>query len=200
MAKEKIQETTGGELTDYPNEHYKKFFEKFKEIDNIKTEEWKPVHLIGYFCKKYKEQYSSNYKFKFNNALPTKSFEVFQIKRLASMLSSKPDIIKSYIDWVYENKVIKAKRKLTSISFLTAEGVVNEYKLNYLLPNNTNISRSTILPEKYKFAFQEVGVTISTYGELAFLSQMNEQPFEIIGAFQKIEQLGFDKEILGRIV
>ena len=126
----------------------------------------------------------------------------FQVKRLAANLTANPVLLKEYIDWVYLNKVVKAKRRLTSISFMTVEGLVNDYKVNVLLTNkkNDNVDRSTILPDKYKTIFQEVGFSISTYGELAFLSQMADMPFEVIGAFQKIEELGFDKEVLKRIV
>ena len=42
-------------------------------------------------------------------------------------LTADPSLLKEYIDWVYDNKVVKAKRKLTSISFMTNEGIVNEY-------------------------------------------------------------------------
>lgn len=198
----KEKEITGGELTDYPNEQYKKFFEKFTEIEKLDTNEWKPVHLLAYFCKKYKETYQSDYKFKFNSPSPSKCFEVFQIKKLASMLTSNPKLLQEYIDWIYLNKVVKAKRKLTSISFMTAEGLVNEYKFNVLLAGkkNLNIDRSTPLPDKYKQAFQKAGLTINSYGELAFVSQMSDMSLEVIGAFQEIEADGFDKDILGRIV
>jgi len=204
MARKKAEEKeiTGGELTDYPNDQYRKFFDKFAEIETLDTKEWKPVHLLSYFCKKYKEQYGTDYKFKFNSPSPMKCFEVFQTKKLASMLTSNPTLLKEYIDWIYANKVIQAKRRLTSISFMTVEGVVNEYKFNVLLAGkkNLNVDRSTPLPENYQAAFKEAGATIKTYGELAFVSQMSDLSFEMQGAFIKLEALGFDKEILERIV
>lgn len=190
------------ELEGAPNIRYQKFFEKFKEIDTLEVANWNGTHLLAYFCKKYKEQYQTNYKFKFNSTAPSKCFEVFQIKKLSCMLTSQPILLKEYIDWIYLNKVVKAKRKLTSISFMTNEGVVNEYKLNVLLSNNknSNIDRSTPLPENYKSIFVEAGLDIKTYGDLAFLSQMNPLSDSIALALQKIEVLGFDKNILGKIV
>lgn len=193
----------GGELTDLPNEQYKKFFEKFKEIDNLQVSDWKPVHVLAYFCKKYKEAYQKDYQFKFNTTAPSKCFELFQVKKLASMLTANPVLLKEYIDWVYLNRVLKAKRRLTSISFMTVEGIVNDYKVNVLLAGKNNsgkVDRSTPIPNEYKDTFKQVGYSISTYGELAFLSQMQDMPFELIGAFQNIEELGFDKEVLTRIV
>lgn len=202
MVTKKEKETTGGELTDAPNEQYQKFFNKFKEIETLDASEFKPVHLLAYFCKKYFDTYKVKYQFKFNSPLPTKCFEVFQIKKLASMLTANPKLLKEYIDWIYETKVIKAKRRLTSISFMTNEGIVNEYKMNVLLAGkrNLNVDRSTPLPDKFKVIFQSAGVTISSYGELAFLSQMSEMSNELLSAFEKAEQEGFDKEVLGRIV
>ena len=189
------------ELTGYPNEQYKKFFDKFSEIDTLEVKDWKTVHILSYFCKKYKEAYNKDYQFKFNSPSPSKCFEVFQVKRLASILTANPVILKEYIDWVYQTRVVKAKRRLTSISFMTVEGIVNEYKVNVLLSSNKpNIDRSTLLPENYKQIFKQVGFDISTYGELSFISQMSDMPFEVIGAFQKIEELGFDNNLLKRIV
>ena len=131
-----------------PNEKYEKFFEKFKEINTLDPSSWNATHILGYFCKKYKEQYQVDYQFKFNSPSPAKCFEVFQIKRLAMMLSSNPSLLREYIDWVYLNKVVKAKRRLTSISFMTNEGLVKEYKFNVLLAGkkNLNVDRSTPLP------------------------------------------------------
>lgn len=200
MKKEK--ENTGGELTDAPSEQYQKFFDKFAEIDTIDVSTWKPVHILAYFCKKYKDQYNTPYKFKFNSPTPSKSFEVFQIKKLASMLTANPSLLRDYIDWIYENKVVKAKRKLTSISFMTNESVVNEYKFNVLLAGkkNLNIDRSTPLPDKYQSAFQNAGVNIKTYGELAFISQMSDMSQQLVNAFAQIKEMGFDQDILSRIV
>jgi hypothetical protein len=189
-------------LTGAPNGAYEKFFDKFKEIDNLKIADWNVTQILGYFCKKYQATYNTNYQFKFNSPSPIKSFEVFQIKKLAMLLSSSPEILKEYIDWVYENKVAKAKRKLTSISFLTQEGTVNEYKFNVLLSGkrDLNISRATALPEKYKTVFEQANIKVNTYGDLAFISQISDMPTELINAFQTIEAMGFDTNILKRIV
>lgn len=189
---------TGGNLGDAPNDNYKKFFIKFQEIENIEVKDWKVVHILSYFCKKYKEAYNIDYKFKFNNPAPSKCFEVFQIKKLSQILSSNPSILKEYIDWVYLNKVVKAKRRLTSISFLTTEGVVNEYKIKYLLSPSQNISRETLLPENLKALFNNKGFSVNTYGDVAFLSKMDD--FNIIGVLQEAELIGLNQQILSRIV
>lgn len=196
------KESTGGELTDYPNDKYKKFFENFAEIDTLDVAAWKPVHVLAYFCKKYKETYGVGYKFKFNSPLPTKCFEVFQIKKLAMNLTANPTLLRDYIDWIYQTKVIAAKRRLTSISFMVHDGLVQEYKTNVLLAGKQNLTvdRSTPLPEKFKTVFKEAGTSINTYGELAFVSQMNPLSSELTAAMTRIQEIGFDKEVLSRIV
>ena len=62
-----------------------------------------------------------------------------------------------------------------------------------------NVDRSTALPIKYINVFQEIGIAVANYGDVAFLSQM-EQTTEIVSAFKKLNELGFDGNILGRIV
>ncbi len=190
-------------LNDVPNEKYKRLFEKFEEIDSLDTSKWKVPHILGYFCKKYYDTYKVKYKFKFNSPAPSKSFEVFQVKKLASNLTSDPVLLKEYIDWVYLNKVTKAKRRLTSISFMTVEGIMNEYKFNVLLNSklsNNSIDRSTPLPDKYKDIFSSFGFNISTYGDLAFLKQMTDKPADLDYAFVSVEGLGLDMSILDRVV
>lgn len=192
----------GGELTDAPNKSYEKFFAKFAEIDTLPISEWKPAHLIAYFVKKYQDEYDTKYKFKFNSSAPSKCFEVFQIKKLAQMLSADPEILKDYIDWVYDNRVKKAKRRLTSISFMTVEGIVQEYKFKVLLDqgNDNKVDRTTPLPEKYKNVFFQSGVNVATYGDLAFLSQVPNKSKDMERAFDMAKMLGLDLEVLKRVV
>lgn len=197
-----VEQISGGNLIDVPNDKYKKFFEKFKEIETLNVEEWKVAHIVGYFAKKYQETYQTPFKFKFNSPSPSKCFEVFQIKKLSNLLTSQPKLLKNYIDWIFENKIIKAKKRITSISFLTHEDFMLEYRDTVLLVAQTNkiIDRSTNLPDDYKVSFNKVGFNINTFGELAFLSQMENKPSELILAFNEIENNGFDKNILGKIV
>lgn len=193
-------EQTGGELTDIPNEKYQKFFEKMRETLEIK--DWKPVHLIGYFSQKYADLYETPYKFKFNSPSPSKCFEVFQIKKLSSILSSQPIFLKEYIDWVFEEKIIKPKKRITSISFLTKEETVKEYKFNVLMTNKTSatISRAAALPLNYRLLLIDLPMLIDTYGDLAFLAQMPTKTEQVAEAFNKLVQAGFDLNILSKIV
>lgn len=198
----KTKEEIMDELGDCPNEKYKKFFDSFKDIETLEVSQWKVSHLLGFFCNKYQSHYNIKYTFKFNSPSPSKCFEVFQVKKLGMLLSSNPTILKEYIDWAFLNKVPQAKRRLTSISFLTNEASLNEYKMNVLFSNKQgdNINRSTLLPEQYKTLFKDIGIAVNNYGDLAFLSQMKDSSTDMIIAFNKLKALNFDIEILKKII
>lgn len=196
---------TGGELNDYPNEKYKKFFDKFSEIETLEVSQWKPVHLLAYFCKKYQIAYDVKYQFKFNSPNPTNCFEIFQIKKLAMQLSSNPGVLRDYIDWVYKVKVEQGKRRLTSISFMTHDGLVNDYKFNVLLANkqDLHIDRSTALPAEIKKIVFEASSQINTYGDLSFIWHAHKSAElgpQYVSVFSKLSEINFDFSVLDRIV
>lgn len=193
----------GGDLTPIPNDKYKKFFEKFAEIETLDVSQWKVAHILGYFCKKYKETLGIDYSWKFNNQSPTKCFEVWQANTLAAKLSANPKILKDYIDWAFDNLVKGKNYKPRSISFLTKEEVVIPYKMNVLLAGqkSLNVDRSTQLPATYRDIMREVAnLVINTYGDLAFVSQMDPMPENISLAMDRLAAAGFDMGVLGRII
>ncbi len=202
MAKRKDEE--GGDLGGAPNDKYKKFFAKFPEIDTLEVKQWKPVHLLAYFCNKYFLAYSTKYQFKLNSPNPTNCFEMFQVKKLGMLLSSNPTVLRDYIDWVYKVKVEKGKRRLTSISFMTHEDLVNDYKFNVLLANkqDLHVDRSTPLPSEIKEIMKGVAA-MSTYGDLSFIWQAHKSAGlgeKAEQAFKLLTEEGFDFTILDRIV
>ncbi len=203
MSKKNDFEESGGELTPIPNDKYKKFFEKFGEIETLDVTQWKTAHILGYFCKKYKETYGLDYSWKFNNPSPAKCFEVWQANTLAAKLSANPKILRDYIDWVFKNYVPKTKARFRSVSFITKDETVQDYKMNVLLAGQKNLSvdRSTSLPSNYADIIRELaGINIGTYGDLAFVSQMDPMPDNIANAMNKLSEMGFDIEVLKRIV
>ena len=171
--KEKTEEV-GGELTAIPNDKYRKFFDKFKDVETLDVAQWKVAHVLGYFCKKYKEHFNVDYQFKFNNENPNKCYEVWRINTISAKLSTNPQILKDYIDWVFEQKVNKAKRRFTSVSFIADDEFINYYKINVLLANkkDLHVDRSTALDANLSNIFQAiVGDNFKTYGELCFIYQ-----------------------------
>lgn len=161
-----------GSLEELPSKDYQKFFDKFKLLDSTDTKDWNPTLILAYFCKRYKDHYNTDYKFKFNTSAPSKCFEVFQIKRLANLLSSDPLVLKQYIDWVFETKVLNSKRRLTSISFLTVDKMVHDYKMKFLF--KPSITRASYLPDYAIEKANELGLKVKTYGDLSFMIQANE--------------------------
>lgn len=193
----------GGDLTPIPNEKWKKFFDKFAEIETLDVTQWKVAHILGYFCKKYKQTYGIDYSWKFNNQSPTKSFEVWQANTLAAKLSANPKILRDYIDWVYTNYVPKTKARFRSVSFITKDEIVQDYKMNVLLAGQKNlqVDRSTPLPSNYADIMKELAnLSVSTYGDLAFLAHMDPMPDNIAKAMEKLAEFGLDQNVLKRIV
>jgi hypothetical protein len=201
-AKEKIEET-GGELTTVPNEKWRKFFEKGQEFVTLDVNQWKIAHLLMYFENKYRETYGISYSWKYNKELPSKSFEVWQMNTLAAKLSQNPKILRDYIDWVFQTHVPKTKARFRSVSFITKDETVQDYKMNVLLAGQKNlqVDRSTQLPSNYADIIRELaGINISTYGDLAFISQMDPMPDNIAKAMEKLSEFGLDQNVLRRIV
>lgn len=187
-------------IDDAPNENYKKFFLKFNEIETLDVSKWNATHLIGLFCKLYKNYYNTDYKFKYNTTAPSKCFEVFQIKKLGQNLSSNPVICKKYIEWAFQEKAKTAKRRITSIAFLSHESLVSEYKLKYLAGDlkDQKIERTTILPQEYLDIIKKYNCEINNYGELSFLIQINEE--WINQMTEELSVAGINIEMIRRII
>lgn len=203
MKKRKKKMTQSISLNEYPSVHYKKFFDKFPEISSLDVKEWDGTHIIAYFCKKYEDQYNTKYTFKFNSTAPTKSYEVFQIKKLASMLSSSPNILKDYIDWFFTNKIILRKRKITSMAFMTDANTVNEYKFKKLMIGKSiAVDRSTTLPPNYIEVIRSFDCNINTYGELSFIKRVidnNTSDPKYTEMLLQLKKSGMDIDSLDRV-
>lgn len=175
---------------------YQSFFKKLEEVNNIAVKDWKVTELLGYFCQKYQEYYHFKFTFSFNG-VPSKCYEMVQMKKLANMLSSDPEILKHYIDWIFEKKVKERKRKISSLGYLTNVGLVNEYKFAYLL--KPQITRSSILSPRYLNIIKESGIEITTYGELAFVRNIartkspEDKHYKLC---MRLKENGFDFKIL----
>ena len=188
-----------GFLGDAPNIQYQKFFNSFAEIETLDIKDWGVKHIVGYFCKVYKNKYQTDYKFKFNSTAPSKCYEVFQIKKLGQILTTDPVKLKKYIDWAFEEKIKFAKRKITSIAFLSSEYLVTEYKLKYLAGtlSDQRIERTTFIPEEYLQIIRQYDYHISNYGELSFLIQMKDDKTNAM--LLQLSAAGLDLDKLSKI-
>lgn len=174
--------------------HYQKFFDKFNQIETLQVNEWKVVHLLSYLCKRYESYYGLKFTFSLKGS-PSKSREVYEITKLGHQLSTDPIILKHYIDWVFDTKIIERKKRITSLGYFTHTDIVNEYKFKFLF-NKKIIGRTDLLPIKVKEICHNNGHTISTYGELSFLKKIPNQD----KMFQDLTSIGFDVNGLDKIV
>lgn len=190
-----MKDTQEIKLTEQVSEHYRKFFNKFNEINTLPITDWNNTHLLAYLCKQYESHYGVKYSFKFNNPAPSKSYEVFQMKKMANMLSSQPQILKDYIDWVFKNKIIEKKKRVTSLAYFTHQDIINDYKFKYLLKLNAAPARSDTLPDNVIFICSRHGLDIKTYAELAFAKKMHNKQ----SLFEELKSANFQVDVLDRI-
>lgn len=206
----KTIEETDETLSTIPNEKWRQFLAKFAEVDTLPIEQWKILHVLGYFAKRYQETFGKPYSFKFNTPLPLKSFEVFQVKSLSGRLSSKPVILKDYIDWFYQG-VVKEKKRFSSISAMTKDQLVNEFKWKILSPPLTgnksalSLNRSTPLPSSHQEVLSDFGFPLKTYGDLSFTSHCykdanSDEARRFHEVLLHLKLAGFDESVLDRIV
>lgn len=145
---------------------WQKFFKRFDEIDSLKVSEWKEVHILAYICKKFEERFDRKFAITIKGA-PSKCSEIYLVKRIGAMLATtNKNTIKEYIDYIYEYKV--KKNPFRTIGFFIVSGFANEF-LQYKAKKTKEFDRSTEVPEVYKTIAQELGLTIKTYGDLAFI-------------------------------
>jgi hypothetical protein len=198
----KMQDQSNIQISKYPSKHWEKFFNKFDEINYVPIKQWGNNHFIAFFCKKYKDYYNIDYEFRFNSSAPSKSYEVFQINKIASMLSTNPEILKDYIEWFWTTQIIAKKKRITSMSFMTDINTVNAYKKEFILAPNTAIDRTTKLSTSIIEIANKFGETIITYGDLAFMKQCidagtaGENHKHIL---QEIINNGFDISTLSKV-
>ena len=192
----KINETAE-HLKDLPK-CWQNFFNKFKEIDTLKVSKWKPVHHLGYLSKRYEETYGKKYAFSLQK-VPSKSSEVFLIKKIGAMLcTTNQRTIKEYIDWVFDEKIIPKNKKIRSLAFFISLGLGNEF--NLVREQRKIITRDTPLPNEYKKVAEEMGISIDTYGDVAFIKQAldisSSGREDYLSMYKKLLMYGFEPSLL----
>ena len=182
----------------YPSKHWENFFEKFKEIDTLKTSQWKDVHIVAYICKLFNQKFGREFAITIKGTAPSKSPDLFMVKQMyLSLNTTNPKLVKAYIDWAFENKVSSAPFK--KLGYFLTSGFVNEFNIS-LTSKKNNISRSTELPKEYKSVSEQLEIDISTFGELAFIyasiKKTNDTSSSYYLLLKNIEAMGFDLDKL----
>jgi hypothetical protein len=205
VKKDKSMQEENISLAEYPTIFWKKFFDRFEEINNpdLLIRDWESVHLIAYFCRRYEEYYKVKYSFRFDAKSPSKSYELFQFRKMGQMLSTDPIILKQYIDYFFETQIIQKQKRITSLAFLTNFSSINQFKFKKMgLGGNQIIERSTVLPREYLSIVNDLGYEYRTYGELSFHQKIveggqgDQKDQELL---QKLQEKRMDLAILKKV-
>jgi len=185
--------------TDGLSKHWQKFFKRFDEIDTLKVSQWKEVHFLAYICKRFKDTFGRNFSVTIQNC-PSKSPDIYAIKRIIAMLgTTNMRTVKEYIDWVYDKKIVPKRTRIRKVGYFLTSGFGNEFYFDR--KQAPKIKRSTELPDDYKRVATTLGVSASTYGDLAFIKMAADQsqssPYNVL--FANLEAMGFDLDILKEI-
>jgi len=184
---------------------WKKFFLKLKDIDDPifknKVYLWKPEHILGYICKRFKELYNKEFCIVQKNA-PSKCSELFFIKRMIQSLNTSDMIlVKKYVDWIYDTKIIPENKKIRTLAYFMTPGFCNEF--HFEQAENEIIKRSSIIPQSYKQIAESLNISISTYGELAFIKMAAERTNDLnnpnVLFIKRIQDHGFELSILEKL-
>ena len=188
------------ELSKFPSKKWETFFLQGNKFNEVEIDKWRAAELLCYFASKFQEAFGKEYQWKFNSPTPTKAYEIFRLNTCSSKLSSSPQILKDYIDWIFEQRVLIDKKTFRSIAFLTADEQLQWFRNNRLFAGQTNlhIDRSTPLPSNIKAIVSSLGC--STFGDLAFLIKADLKTDQMIEARKELEEAKFDFGVLDKIV
>lgn len=188
------------------NAYWRKFFNKFDDIDDptFKVSKWKEVHILAYICKRYEQLFNKKFAVTIKGA-PGKSPDIYMVKTIiASLNTSNNNIVKEYIDWVYDTKIVPKKVKFRRIGFFVTSGFANEF-LDTRANKRKKMSKSLELPGSYVEIAKDLGITVKTYGDLAFIkmsldrnSDDKSSPYYVL--ISNLELLGLDMQQLKEMV
>lgn len=176
------------------------FFKKLNAHRDLPIEDWKEYQILGYLVSKL-ESYLQR-KFAFSLAgQPSKCSEIFFIKKIIYSLDTKdPEIVKSYIDWVFDKKIIPQKVKLRSVGYFHNSSFANQFLDE--VKKSKQITRATVLPDEYKTIVSFFKAPAETFGDLAFIKKViesnpdDEDSIVFKKMFSNLISIGFKEECL----
>ena len=194
-------------LNDILSKPWQTFLERFKEIETLPIKEWKELHLLAYFCKRYKKYYGKTFALSFKSA-PSKSTEIVLIKKMRLNLSSYDlNINKAYLDWLFDIKIPDTNLHIRSLGIVQKPEMINEFNIYYAKQNK--VVKSTSVPDEYKEIANKLNIPISNYGDLAFAHMAINKKSDFIDhgglkpyveLFDKLKEIGFEPSILKEFV
>jgi len=186
-----------------PSKWWKSFFKKFDEIDTLPNSSWKQVHQLAHLTKRYEETYGKRFSFSLRGQ-PAKCPEIHMINRVSAVLgTSNQRTIRTYIDWVFDKKIVPSGKRIRSIGFFANPSFCNEFHLH--VAERGKITRSSNLPCDYIEVIDALDLPMRTFGDLAFAKQAvdenpnskSREPYRVM--FKKLYAIGFEFDMLKEI-
>lgn len=195
--KKKATKLSGLKNDGLPNAYWRRFKQRLDKYDETPPANWKDEHALGHILKRYKDQVGVDFSLS-HSGPPTKSKEIYCIRRMILALGTEDgQVIKNYIDWLFDTIVIPKNITISSIAFFFTADFI--FKFKQKLRRNNKITRTTQLPVQYCQLLTNLNITdISTYGDLAFAKlAIDQDPDNIeyaiyIEMFNKLSGVGLD--------
>lgn len=184
-----------------PNAHWQKFINETKRHQELPVHRWSLNQILGYIIDRYTKHMGIPFRFSYSGS-PTKSKEIYCMKRMATNLATEdPNILKQYIDWIFDKQIIPNKTPIKSLAYFFTRGLCDKFLYHY--SQSQRITRTTPLPPKFVEEANSLGLQLNTYGDLAFAKMaVNNSPedySEYINYFDRIKNLGFNEQLLNKI-
>jgi len=176
------------------------FFKKLSMWKDLPIEDWKEYQVLGYLISKLEKYLERKFAFALSGQ-PSKCPEMFFIKKIIYSLDTKDtEIIKDYIDWVFENKIIPSKVKLRSIGYFHNSSFANQYLDQ--AKKSKQVTRTTPLPIEYKTIVDFFKAPAETFGDLAFVKKViesnpdDDDSINFKKMFANLTSIGFKEDFL----
>lgn len=152
-----------------PNKHWENFFNKIIQFKDKDIYDWNEYDILGYLVNKYETTFNRKYSFSFNTKAPSKCSEIYFVKCIFAQIGKKTELIKEYIDWVFENEVVKKRKNITTFAIFKTPGISNKFL--GIIKERNKVTRTTPLPEEYLMIINKLDLPLQTYGDLEFVRQ-----------------------------
>lgn len=184
-----------------PNLYWQRFKKRLNEFENIKVCDWEDEEVLGYLLKRYKDHYEIEYGLSYSGP-PSKCSEMYCIRRMnATVGTTKGEILKDYIDWIFDANIIAKEKEIVSLGYFFHPGLCSQYRTIFRTRNK--VTKTTTLPETYIIKASDFGISISTYGDLAFakmaIDRSPEDYPEYTALFASLKELGFSDLMLNNL-
>jgi len=131
---------------------------------------------------------------------PTKCPEMYCVRRAMFAVGTEDcSVMKKYIDWVFDDIIIRQKLQITSLAFFFTSRICRQFAANY--KKNNRITKTTLLPMAY-VDMAPSGLGLVTYGDLAFAkmaAESNPGRDDLIELFVNLKKFGFNDSILNSL-